>query len=216
MSVHAFQVSFPMDSNLPKDTVTNTWHFNHTGGVVSDYDNVRDMLADFYTTDPTGSANSVQDYMTALIQSNAIVRAYNLDDPKPRPPVYESTFAISGTGGAVLPSEVALCMSYQSIKIAGESQARRRGRIYLGPFVQTANDSGGRPSSALITTVAKAARDLVVASDAATSWKWEIYSPTSGNSHQVYNGWVDNAWDTQRRRGLATTARTTWDDTSPA
>jgi hypothetical protein len=30
------------------------------------------------------------------------------------------------------------------------------------------------------------------------------------NFIQVTNGHIDNAWDTQRRRGPATTARTVW------
>jgi len=49
------------------------------------------------------------------------------------------------------------------------------------------------------------------------SVKWAVYSPTTdavdtidNAFNDVLDGWVDNAFDTQRRRGPAATTRITW------
>jgi len=65
---------------------------------------------------------------------------------------------------------------------------------------------------------------LFTASSASAVWKWAVFSPTIAGGwflpdtegppnlpaaySPVQSGWVDNAWDTQRRRGLEATART--------
>jgi hypothetical protein len=36
---------------------------------------------------------------------------------------------------------------------------------------------------------------------------WSVYSPTTGQNNAITNLWVDNEWDTQRRRGLRPTSR---------
>jgi hypothetical protein len=122
-----------------------------------------------------------------------------------------------------LPNEVALCLSYQAVAISGESQARRRGRIFFGPLCNTANTLSAtgecRPSAALVTALCGAA--TLLATPAATAAgdlvHWAVYSPTTDLTEtiddafqDVDNGWVDNSFDTQRRRGRDATARTTW------
>jgi len=144
-----------------------------------------------------------------------------------------STF--EGTGaGQPLPQEVALCMSFKSADEDGPLR-RRRGRIYIGPLGEAHNaeavDGAGRPTEVLINAINFAASRLQdQASDIATepvgsSTPWVVYSrPTtdawnathpgderlSGSFHRVTDGWVDNEWDTQRRRGLKATTRSTW------
>jgi hypothetical protein len=51
---------------------------------------------------------------------------------------------------------------------------------------------------------------MKAAAIASASWDWVVYSPTDDAYHEVANGWVDNAWDTQRRRGYKPTSRTTF------
>jgi hypothetical protein len=34
-----------------------------------------------------------------------------------------------------------------------------------------------------------------------------VYSPTTGQTKKVEHWWVDDEWDTQRRRGLRATTR---------
>lgn len=126
-------------------------------------------------------------------------------------PVYESDFAFSPTGSAPLPAEVALVMSFQAARASGQNQARRRNRVYLGPLGGSAPSSDGRPAPGFVTQVARAGSDLAAAASSSVNWNWVVWSPTEQQDYQVDNGWVDNSWDTQRRRGLAPTSRTTFE-----
>jgi hypothetical protein len=211
MSVYKFQVTFPMDTAIPADSVTNTWHFNgFPAGGATDFDNARDMLKDFYHTVPTGGGSALDTFFTDRLSTPAIVKAYALEDPIPRAPAYESTFPVgaSATGGT--PHEVALVLSFQSARASGINQARRRNRVYLGPFGTPSLNSDGRPSGTLLTQVQRCASTLRAAATASVVWDWVTWSETEGADHVVVGGWVDNAWDTQRRRGVNATARTTF------
>jgi hypothetical protein len=94
--------------------------------------------------------------------------------------------------------------------VSGQPQARKRGRIYLGPFDTTQLNADGRILPACQTTIRNAAQALLTASDVALDWSWAVYSPTNASGVIVDNGWVDNEWDTQRRRGRAATTRSTF------
>lgn len=128
-----------------------------------------------------------------------------------------------------LPPEVALCLSYRNTTAGAVPPARRRGRIYLGPIEQSFMDqqSGvGIPNADLINRLVEAGNALRTND---VPGPWMIYSrPYAGRGEVVRPGqttlpaiparpgaaypvtqvWVDNAWDTQRRRGKAATART--------
>jgi len=39
---------------------------------------------------------------------------------------------------------------------------------------------------------------------------WIVYSTVDQAGHEVIGGWVDNAWDIQRRRGELSTSRLTF------
>lgn len=220
MALYRFDVIFDADNAMPADSIVNTWHFNNpaAGLPPSDFDNVRDMLEDFYNAVPAGSTISIASQMPGgLFQNTVRVRAYNLDDPLPRVPVYQSTFtATLSSSGDPMPTEVSLVLSISAAPVSGVPMARRRNRKYLGPFVEGANGTDARPSLALRLTIARAARDLLDAAQASASWGWRVYSPTTGDDFEPVSGWVDNAWDTQRRRGLAATERTVWSEDLPA
>lgn len=213
MALYKFTVSIEAASELPEDVIVNTWHFEGSG---SDFANVGDMLDDFYSVTPTGAAFSVSScFPDDSVSGNFTIRAYNMDEPEPRPPVYESSRVFpSLSSGDALPTEVALVMSYHAQLVAGVPAARLRGRVYLGPFSESVN-TAGMPSTGLMPVIAAAGRDLIQASNASVSWDWVQHSPTTGNSSLVVGGWCDNAWDTQRRRGRATTSRTTFTGGTP-
>lgn len=208
MPTFQFMTIFTGSTGLAADQMVNTTHwYNGAAPVVTDYDNVRDMLRDFYTVAPTG--NPIRTYMSGQLSLTAKVKAYNLDEPKPRAPVYESTFAVSGYGGgSPLPNEVALCLSFEAKRESGELQSRRRNRIYLGPFASGAMGTTGRPSPTTVTDIHNAAKRLHDAAAAAASWDWVVYSTLNNDVMDIQHIWVDDAWDTQRRRGLAPSSRT--------
>lgn len=106
--------------------------------------------------------------------------------------------------------EVALCLSFRG----GVNTARQRGRIYLGPLGYNDTDSA-RPEVSLITNALNLA--TAFSNLGGVDIDWCVHSPTTRagsldlgpSTHPVKLAWVDDAWDTQRRRGLRPLARTT-------
>jgi len=206
---------FQAASNRPEDGVTNTTHW-YKGGAQFDYENIRDMLVDFYSEIPDGASNSLTDFMTDKgLSGNWQLKIYRLTDDKPRAPVYTSQGSFELTSQDCLPAEIALVMSFQAEPESGLTQARRRNRIYLGPFGVTANKDIGRPADLLVETMLFAGKALLIAQDQSITWGWHIYSPTQNAHYPVASGWVDNAWDSQRRRGVESTLRGGFDYEEP-
>nr|CRY96767.1 hypothetical protein [uncultured prokaryote] len=208
MPVFAFDVIFQHDNGLPEDRYVNGWHFSGAGPFSpTDYDNVRDMLADFYT-DAGTHTNALSLYFTDEISSPAVVKAYDLSDTPPRAPVYESTFTFSPPSNSPLPFECAIVASFEAEKVSGLPQSRRRNRVYLGPLSDNTVATTGLINGGTTTAIVGALQDLWDAADTSVSWDWVVYSPTLDSSYPVHNGWCDNAFDTQRRRGIGATSRT--------
>lgn len=188
-----------MTSGLVDDAVTNTFFVG-----TNPEDDGNPEIAGAWETFMrlfTGS------FSGQVAQSGHTLTAYDMADPEPRVPVWEVGWDfLSAPSGAAMPAEVSLCLSFQAVKVSGSPQARRRGRIYLGPFDETPNDNG-RPSSSFCTGAANGlkafAEDLVAANCSLL-----VYSRVDGVGRTAVEGWVDNAWDTQRRRGLDPTVKT--------
>lgn len=85
MAVYRFQTTIPTDSAIPRDYVTNTWHFSTVGAIpiITDFDNVRDMLADFFTTAPSAGGNALSTYFAQSLNGPITVKAYALEDSPP-------------------------------------------------------------------------------------------------------------------------------------
>jgi hypothetical protein len=213
--LYSFQWSWQARSERPEDVITNTFHFVNTD-TVSDYDNVRDILQNFYTVEAEGSVGSIVSYMSSAAITGAwTLKAYALQDPKPRQPVIMWQGQGNPAQDPPLPSEVALVQSFQADIESGEIPARRRNRVYLGPFTEGANGTGGRPTDNLVQTMLFQGKQMIAESLASVRWTWVAYSPTTDEANPITNGWVDNAWDTQRRRGLYYSQRGTYTATSP-
>lgn len=200
MPAYSLQVTLIPSSNVNADASTNTWSCDadDTTAAVA----FKDAVLDFY--------DDMRAYYPALIrQSNHIWKVYNRADPEPRAPVAEGVYSFaSAPSGNSLPTEVALCGSFQGQKTSGVPQARRRGRIYFGPIVATQIAPTARPSSTLVTALAQALDDLKTASDGAATWTWCVWSTVTGTNVPISDGWVDDEFDVQRRRGRIATSRT--------
>lgn len=200
MATYTVQVVLNPSSNIPRDIVTNTWCT--VADDVTALNLFMDELVTFY-----GTARPI--FSSQLPQIGHRMKAYDVSDPEPRAPVAERTwnFPVSPSG-ASLPTECGICLSFQGVRTSGVNQARRRGRVYLGPLNVSTIDSNGRVSGATQVTVRTAGEDLLQAAFDATTWNWAIRSPLSiGGFVPVNNGWVDNAIDIQRRRGVLSTSR---------
>lgn len=214
-NLYQAQWIFQSASGRPEDNITNTTHWHKTG-TFQDFENVRDMLVDFYSTAPAGASNKIIDFYTSKSLSGVWqLKMYKLSDDKPRAPVYTSQGQFELANSNAQPTEVALVMSFQTEPESGLPQARRRNRIYLGPFDYAANGETGRPSNLLVETVLFAGHQLIVASDESIYWAWHVYSPTQDAHYPTISGWVDNAWDSQRRRGYIATIRGGFDLENP-
>lgn len=200
MVMYRVQMTLKTDDLNPANFATNTWYV--LGVDVADAESFKDTLVTEYSTLTTYLSN-------LLLQSGHEFKIYDMEDPEPRAPVSEGTWALSANPTAApLPPEVALCLSFQAPKLSGFPQSRRRGRVYIGPLSVNALDSSGRPSSAFVTALSGVGDGIIVASGA-TSWNWAVHSSFSETTGlPVDNGWVDNEFDTQRRRGREWTSRT--------
>jgi hypothetical protein len=194
------QVSLPHLSGLPEDVTVNTWSFETTGAVPAGLDDITTALDTFYS--------GLGTWLSANLTGTGLIKYYNLIDPEPRVPVQEDTFSFT-PGSGVFVSEVALCLSFQGERISGLPQARRRGRIYFGPLTSTVNNAN-RPATSFLNDLVSSGDVLLASSQVSATWKWSVWSPTDGQMVEVTDGWVDNAFDTQRRRGAAPSSRSTF------
>jgi hypothetical protein len=106
-----------------------------------------------------------------------------------------------------LPNEVCITVSY----FAQRSLPRQRGRIYVGPLNGSAmEDTGGdaRVTPQCRSDLAAAFKRLGAFEDALA---WAVFSRKDNEARgPIGGGWVDNAFDTQRRRGRDASVRTSW------
>lgn len=198
------RVTLRTTSAIPADYVQN--QFCVTTGVSEDLevDDIVTALKDFY--------DEVAGYVlaTGIATTGHMVKFYALPGIEPNYPFAERTFDLaSPSTGTVLPTEVCIAVSFQGSRAAGFPQARRRGRIFL-PYVNSISNVSGRPGSTARTAIAAAASALAGDIGALPSHRWAVWSTVDQEAVVVEDGWVDDAFDTQRRRGLAVTSRTTW------
>jgi hypothetical protein len=206
------QVVLKGTSGLPKDRFVTTWHFHAPGGFTeANRASVSSRLISFFNDDPPGgnSGNVALWIGQHVNRAASEIRMYDLGQaPGDREPaVVEWTLGgISGSPGLALPAEVALCASFYSDR----NVKRKRGRVYIGPFhtgaLQT-EGGDGRPTNALRLNLVEAIAWLALSS---TDTPLMVLSRVDGVARQVSGGWVDNAFDTQRRRGIKASMRETF------
>lgn len=214
-TVYAAQFTFEHDSGLPEDRVSNTFHFATTQVSGIDFANMRDMLEDFYEVGAAGTT-PLAGFLSSVLTGNWSLAVYHLTDLSPRVPVYEDAGTVTIAAAQPLPSEVAACVSWKCDPVSGIPPARLRGRTYVGPLSVTAlHASDGRPHADFLASLAANGDALKDAADASVTWDFVVYSSViaggSGDgarANKITGGWVDNSFDTQRRRGEGSTLRT--------
>lgn len=209
-------------SGNPADAVVNDFVFDMATFTSTDADDIAAAIESFYTTVQVipGTDHAVQDWLTQTLSSTAdahSIKLYDLTghlDGSPHgSPSFIRQFTLT-PGGTGFPSECAVALSYHAdlagvLEVVGATRprARRRGRVFLGPIIEAGGtyiDSQLYVTESLRDTVAAAATLLMGALGNA----WSVWSRQDAVLRQVEGGWVDNAFDVQRRRGPRFTTRT--------
>lgn len=225
MTILRCEVTMPFTTALPRDIAMNTFHWETSGDANdADYLAITSELDHFYNLPvdsdvPSADGLAVSQFLSRILSrsENAVTVTFSDAQADPAPVLAVTNFTLdngSGFDADVLPQEVALCISYQATPLLPVPVRRRRGRVYMGPL--NTNGVGEASTGGVDISVANTAIRNVFAEAASrmatgpTTVSWVVYSTVNDDSYVITEGWVDNAWDTQRRRELDATVRTTW------
>lgn len=209
-------VVLPYTTNLPRDVSTNTFWFGYPLIGPGDPEEVAEWLEEFYIGPVNGP--TVGQFLSGVISratDACRVEIYDTTRPAPNPPIHTHTFTLpANTTTLNLPNEVAVCASFQAPVMPGQPQARRRGRIYVGPLkVNVAEGDhtvAPRPGGVFVDTLVGACERLAGHEGPSPGNRWIVWSTVNQSGAAVTNGWVNNEFDTQRRRQPAESARDVW------
>jgi hypothetical protein len=211
-------------SGLPEDRFITTWHFRTpltgaeppSGGAQAlHHSEAREKVRQFYLDVVGTSTVRVSDYFSAAVTRgvNALeLRSYHLGDAEPRVPQTSFHQILGNAPTTSFPAEVAVTCSFSG----GQGLPRQRGRTYIGPLAsstlvtaQEATTNRVRVAAAAMLNIGLAAQRMSGGTDT-TAARWCVYSPTNNNTVLVTRGYVDDAFDTQRRRGEDPVTRSSW------
>nr|CRY97692.1 hypothetical protein [uncultured prokaryote] len=208
------QVILKTTDNVPANFVTNTYHFRLTED--SSYGVDRHQLSSEEVAPAlVGLYDDLSGVLGNLAQTGHRIKFVDVEDPHPQYPYYEHTWGFANPiNQAALPHEVCVVSSFEADIESGKNQASRRGRVFLGPISLSQCDNDGRLKATARSTIADAFHDFTGDEDnvGISGWEWCVYSRTLSEFVNVAMGHVDNAFDTQRRRGISATVRTVWTD----
>lgn len=197
-------------TNLPADVAVNDLWFETENPA----DNVTDQNA--ILTALNNAYGHLEPFRAGVLKTTGshTIKLYDNSAPPNSPPIrIGGPYNMSApTNTTNLPLEVAVCASFRGTYDVPVNPQSVRGRAYLGPFNNTAiayGDADTWPSVAtgLITAVGNWMDDIVAVGGTA---RWVVYSRKLEVPWLVVAGWIDNDFDTQRRRGVDATARTAW------
>lgn len=229
-------VRLPYTTGIDRDVSENTFFFGSGDDVTPDAmaADVAARLKSFYNDTAAGASNALGVYLSGVIDrgtNKCLITYYDATPPlgtagHPEGPPLATTdeFTLASVEDVTtdLPEEVALCLSYYGTGPSSSGvtlpKPRRAGRIYLGPLSGAAiatDATYALPAAAFVTDLCAAGAALLTADT--TTANWTVYSRGSAKGvasppamTQIVAGFVDNAWDTQRRRGTDPTHKTGW------
>lgn len=218
-------VTFECTSAFPRDRIVNTFAFS--GDPIADPADLATIeanLNDFYNVMPVGGSHPLSYYISGAISRSVkpVIRHYNVDgflggaaagSPIRTTDMAANLGAPGGTGD--LPSECAAVLTLKG-NVAGVAEfapgarprARHRGHIFLGPLSNaTLVTSSGRTQldPALLSNATKAGLRLITAAGPDLA----AWSRKDGAFYPITSCYMDDAYDTQRRRGPRAATRVT-------
>lgn len=221
------QIVLGRDSGLAEDQIVNNLFFNVPDGTLqAGLDEVIADVRGFYNTFAAPDTRPLSSLLGPSIDpATSRIKLYDMAGPPPHFPIRDVPLNNGAPSGfAELPAEVSVVLSFQAAKQAGFDQKNRRGRIYFGTVSTESVIStvaGSRPNDLTRNLLARQAARLRAFNTALK--EWVVVSQYDGTDAAgkpikrpaptfalVTDGWVDDAWDTQRRRGIAPTSRIIW------
>lgn len=226
MALHKVRINYPSVT----ETFSNTIFINNPGNAdAADVaDAVRAALLEFFN-DPAGAApiSVSQLFSPEIDPASCNFDMYNqpiAGGPTGSPietrtlPIDDnplSSTALPGQPGVGLSFHADLTGVPEELVVGGVTTRpaqRRRGHITIGPV------NSGTMTGAPARVTDDVRQALVDAADAfmasshwnATGVSWVVYSDADNAARDVVGGFVDNGWETQRRRLPEPTARSTW------
>lgn len=202
------QVRLLTSSPDPSDVFVNVWYL--------DSPTINDLsaLADAATPRFKDFYQAMASYATDFVQS-AEVRYYNMADIPPRVPEVRDMLYSPGHDPLQgnLPEEVAVTLTFHG---SPPITRRRRGRIYFGPLSTAALSAVPETSTRVAPNMVTALRDRAAAFAAdQRGGQWVVHSTVANANTLVTAGYVDDAFDTQRRRGPDANSRQTFTVSPP-
>jgi hypothetical protein len=187
------------------------------------YEAMLDAVQAFYDTDTgEGTFHKLGTMLSPTLSRtvNPIARMYDITGHEDGSPfgspvaTRELPLLANAVAGGGFPNEVAIALSFRAdYGVALEEdgglrpRSRRRGRIRFGPVVQaTGIDAGGgdvRVNAHAEGCLGQLALNLLDNEDV----EWGVWSRKDAVVRPVVQAWIDNAFDTVRKRGLKSTSR---------
>jgi hypothetical protein len=225
-------VTFPHKDGINRDAVVNTFTFHKATDMTdTDMGLIENAIRQFLNSTPSdGTAVGEPSIILGPQLSRTAVpvfRHYNIDahlsgTTPVGSPVRTNTMTEAlhaPVSGFPMPSEVAICLSFHGTfgadqEFAGGTRpkSRDRGRIYFGPLVGSAlvvNTEGttNRPIVAPNVRAALLSNALDHLMAPGSGISQVVWSRRAGSVNPVEGYSVDDAFDTQRRRGERPTVR---------
>lgn len=212
----------PYTSGLPRDVATNRYSFGWEGSGEGDPEIIEQLAArvgTIYTQEHVSLSRTLGSFYSGVVSraANACrTEVHRIGGPPGQGPVATVNWTMPNVYQSMpsMPLEVACVGSFQG-QSSSLPQRSRRGRVFFGPFNTAAQGSAltsNQPSSALRNTIAASFSQLLVDMGAndVDGWNWQVWSQKHNQGTWVTDGWVDDEWDTQRRRQVDATSRTFW------
>ncbi len=208
------QFILPGRTGIPEDRYITTWAFRTEDNLPpseADLIGANDLVGEFFTGMTSPATTTIANQLGSVIDKPVCeARSYKLGDTVPRQPT--TSFYNLGPVSAndPLPSEVAVCASFYSQR----NLPRRRGRVFVGPWnasiVTRDTDTGVARLANNIITALRTSMVRLAGSAPQQGLRWCVLSQTDAALYDITAGWVDNAFDTQRRRGETASSRSPW------
>lgn len=202
-------------TNKVEDRYVHTWHFVNPDSFAVHVAAIHTALSNFYNGTASGGTTGPSANIAAYVNRAASINYYDMSTAEPRIPTTIALTLNAAVNTLGLPQELAVCLSFRGTL---PIHPRRRGRIFFGPLANH-SDNIASGAATVFPFVGSILRQRLVehAKDLRnTGVGWSIRSTVPNENYVLVDqGYVDDAFDIQRRRGHETTVRTVFSNVLP-